>query len=81
MIDPQQRNLETADKEQQNQRENDVQLRWQEVIDKGGEGAPEWMKEAAARRKAAQEKESTLAPWIKELKLKNKDLARKAGHL
>ncbi|KAF6774083.1 hypothetical protein AHF37_06615 [Paragonimus kellicotti] len=46
-------------------------------MDRDGEGAPEWLKEAALRKKAMQTKDSDVPPWMKEVKLINKELARK----
>ncbi|VDP72014.1 unnamed protein product [Echinostoma caproni] len=68
---------EAAEKRRQRERETDVERRWQEVMDKDGEGAPEWLKEAALKKKAQQDKEVGVAPWLKEVRRTNKDLARK----
>ncbi|KAA0187260.1 hypothetical protein FBUS_05257 [Fasciolopsis buskii] len=68
---------EAAAKRRQRERETDVERRWQEVIDKDGDGAPEWLKEAALKKKAQQDKETGVAPWLKEVRRTNKDLARK----
>ncbi|THD24684.1 hypothetical protein D915_004710 [Fasciola hepatica] len=68
---------EAAAKRRQREREMDVERRWQEVIDKDGDGAPEWLKEAALKKKAQQDKETGVAPWLREVRRTNKDLARK----
>ncbi|KAF6771760.1 hypothetical protein AHF37_10234 [Paragonimus kellicotti] len=57
---------EIAEKRRQRERETDVEKRWQEVMDKNGEGAPEWLKEAAMRKKKAQKPDDGLVPWMKE---------------
>ncbi|KAF7258397.1 hypothetical protein EG68_04541 [Paragonimus skrjabini miyazakii] len=71
---------EVAEKRRQRERETDVEKRWQEVMDKNGEGAPEWLKEAAMRKKKAQKPDDGLVPWMKEVKL-NKDLSRKIAEV
>ncbi|KAF6774082.1 hypothetical protein AHF37_06614 [Paragonimus kellicotti] len=68
---------EACEKRRQREREIDVERRWQKVMDRDGEGAPEWLKEAALRKKAMQTKDSDVPPWMKEVKLINKELARK----
>ncbi|CAH8571336.1 unnamed protein product [Schistosoma turkestanicum] len=71
---------EVIKKQAQKEREKDVERRWEEVISKNGEGAPEWLKEAAMKKKKKQSlqlKDENLAPWIKEVQKKNAGLARK----
>ncbi|KER26559.1 hypothetical protein T265_06203 [Opisthorchis viverrini] len=70
-----------AAKRRQRERETDVERRWQDVMDKNGEGAPEWLKEAAMKKKAMQKQDDGLVPWMREVKRTNKDLARKIAEV
>ncbi|CAH8467993.1 unnamed protein product [Dicrocoelium dendriticum] len=72
---------EVAAKRRQRERETDVERRWQEVIDKGGAGAPEWLREAAMRKKSMQKQDDGLVPWMREVKKTNKDLAKKIAEV
>ncbi|XP_018654131.1 hypothetical protein Smp_044560 [Schistosoma mansoni] len=71
---------EVIKKQAQKEREKDVEKRWEDVMSKNGEGAPEWLKEAAMRKKQKQIlklKDENLAPWLKEVQKKNAGLARR----
>ncbi|CAH8869663.1 unnamed protein product [Trichobilharzia szidati] len=71
---------EIIKKQVQKGRERDVEKRWEEVMSKGGEGAPDWLREAAMKKKQRQNlkmQDENLAPWMKEVQRKNAGLARK----
>ncbi|CAH8615113.1 unnamed protein product [Schistosoma mattheei] len=71
---------EVIKKQAQKEREKDVEKRWADVMSKNGEGAPEWLKEAAMKKKQKQslkQKDEDLAPWLKEVQKKNAGLARR----
>ncbi|CAH8632780.1 unnamed protein product [Heterobilharzia americana] len=71
---------EVIKKQVQRERERDVEKRWEEVMSKDGEGAPDWLKEAAMKKKQRQGlkmQDENLAPWMKEVQKKNAGLARK----
>lgn len=64
-----------------NEREKNVETTWNKIIANNGEGAPEWLKEAAMKKKLKQQKseqkDEGCPPWFKEVMSKNVNLARK----
>ncbi|VEL27203.1 unnamed protein product [Protopolystoma xenopodis] len=71
--------LEALEKRRQREMTTDVERRWEEVMANDGEGAPDWLREAAMRRKASLQRDTTsgTAPWMNEVKRKNAGLARR----
>lgn len=69
---------EVAAKRVQRERETDVERRWQEAMNGGGgKDTPDWLKETAMKRKAQLDKDTGVAPWMKEVQRTNAGLARR----
>ncbi|VDL99057.1 unnamed protein product [Schistocephalus solidus] len=63
----------------QNERARDVERKWEHLINTEGEGAPEWMRETALKKKAARDKltASGIPPWMQEVQRRNTGLTKK----
>nr|VZI05901.1 unnamed protein product [Spirometra erinaceieuropaei] len=63
----------------ENERARDVERKWEHLINTEGEGAPEWMRETALKKKAARDKltASGIPPWMQEVQRRNTGLTKK----